>query len=125
MLKFLSAEVPSGWLKREYAKQLSTNSWHHLQGSPNMANPKKETFRHAIAVTGWRSGLKGTPFLYTLNLSCPDENWDKYGGMLQQAAATFKLNDPGKVILQIIYIQPQRILSIFCLTSLCYFCNGA
>ena len=62
-----------------------------------MANPKKETFRHAIAVTGWRSGLKGTPFLYTLNLSCPDENWDKYGEMLQQAASTFKLNDPGKV----------------------------
>ena len=72
--------------------------WRHVQGSPNMANPKKETFRHAIAVTGWRSGLKGTPFLYTLNLSCPDENWGKYGEMLQQAAATFKLNDPGKVI---------------------------
>ena len=68
-----------------------------MQGSPNMANPNKETFRHAISVTAWRPGLKGTPYLYTLNLSCPDEAWDKYGQLYQQAAESFKLLDPSKV----------------------------
>lgn len=68
-----------------------------LQGSPNMANPNKETYRHSVSVTAWRPGLKGTPFLYTLNLSCPDENWGMYGDLYEQAAATFKLNEPGKV----------------------------
>ena len=68
-----------------------------LQGSPNMANPNKETFRHAISVTAWRAGLKGTPYLYTLQLSCPDEAWDRYGPMYEQAAESFKLLDPSKV----------------------------
>ena len=68
-----------------------------LQGSPNMANPNKETYRHAVAVTAYRPGLKGVPYLYTLNLSCPDDAWDKYGTLYQQAAATFRLNEPSKV----------------------------
>ena len=62
-----------------------------------MANPNKETYRHAVSVTAWRAGMKGTPFLYTLNLSCPDEDWDTFGQLYQEAAGTFKLNEPGKV----------------------------
>lgn len=41
------------------------------QGSPTTANPRPETFRHALAVTTTRPGLDGSPYLYTLNLSCP------------------------------------------------------
>lgn len=71
-----------------------------------MANKNKETYRHAVAVTAWRPGLKGTPYLYTLNLSCPDEEWGKYGKLYQQAAATFKLNEPSKVrISRILYLK--------------------
>lgn len=44
---------------------------HTSQGSPTVANPRPETFRHALAVTTTRPGLDGTPYLYTLNLSCP------------------------------------------------------
>lgn len=76
-------------------------TYEHLsQGSPNMANPNKETFRHAIAVTAWRAGLKGTPYLYTLNLSCPDDTWDKFGGLYQEAADSFKLLEPSKEFIQ-------------------------
>ena len=62
-----------------------------------MANPNKETYRHAIAVTAYRPGLKGTPFLYTVNLSCPDDAWNELGPLYQQAADTFRLTQPGKV----------------------------
>jgi hypothetical protein len=41
------------------------------QGSPTVSNPRPETFRHALAVTTTRPGLDGAPYLYTLNLSCP------------------------------------------------------
>jgi hypothetical protein len=41
------------------------------QGSPTVANPRPETFRHALAVTTVRPGSDGTPYLYTLNMSCP------------------------------------------------------
>lgn len=46
-----------------------------LQGSPTVANPRPETFRHALAVTTTRPGLDGKPYLYTLNLSCPQVGW--------------------------------------------------
>jgi hypothetical protein len=45
-----------------------------------VANPKAETYRHALAVTTTRPGLDGKPYLYTLNMSCPQvssvECWD-------------------------------------------------
>ena len=69
------------------------------QGSPNMQNPSKETFRHAIAVTAWRLGQQGTPYLYTLNLSCPDDTWGQFGELYRQAAETFKLNQPSQVLM--------------------------
>lgn len=41
-----------------------------MQGSPNDLNLAQETFRHALAVTAVRPIADGTPYLYTLNLSC-------------------------------------------------------
>jgi hypothetical protein len=46
-----------------------------MQGSPTVANPKAETYRHALAVTTTRPGLDGKPYLYTLNMSCPQVSW--------------------------------------------------
>jgi hypothetical protein len=42
-----------------------------VQGSPTVANPKPETFRHALAVSTVRPGNDGAPYIYTLNMSCP------------------------------------------------------
>jgi hypothetical protein len=41
------------------------------QGSPTSYARERETYRHALAATAVRPGLDGTPYLYTLNLSCP------------------------------------------------------
>lgn len=45
---------------------------HLSQGSPTAADRSQETFRHALAATAVRPGMDGTPYLYTLNLSCPE-----------------------------------------------------
>ncbi|KAJ9505094.1 hypothetical protein QJQ45_008926 [Haematococcus lacustris] len=45
------------------------------KGSPTNLSAGKESFRHALAVTGVRPDSTGTPFLYTLNLSCREEMW--------------------------------------------------
>lgn len=42
------------------------------QGSPTTAERRNETYRHALAATTVRPGMDGTPYLYTLNLSCPE-----------------------------------------------------
>jgi hypothetical protein len=39
------------------------------QGSPTITSRTKESFRHALAVTTYRPGQDGSPYLYTLNLS--------------------------------------------------------
>lgn len=64
---------------------------HTSQGSPTVANPRPETFRHALAVTTTRPGLDGKPYLYTLNLSCPQGLWSELSGPFQQAVDSFKL----------------------------------
>ena len=64
-----------------------------------MQNPSKETFRHAIAVTAWRPGQQGTPYLYTLNLSCPDDSWAQFGKLYRQAAESFMLTQPSQVLM--------------------------
>lgn len=71
------------------------------QGSPNTQQTveSKESYRHSLAVTGMRPGLKGTPYLYTLNLSCPEERWEELFPYYQQAIDSFRLVQPNQVIL--------------------------
>lgn len=42
-----------------------------------------------------RPGLDGTPFLYTLNMSCPQELWEDALPGFQAGIASFRLLDPG------------------------------
>lgn len=56
----------------------------------------KETYRHSYAVTGYRPALDGTPFLYTLNLSCPQQLWDDMEPGFKQAIDSFRLPTPGR-----------------------------
>jgi hypothetical protein len=50
-----------------------THTQMHAQGSPTPQQQRStETYRHALAVTAVRPASDGTPFLYTLNLSCPE-----------------------------------------------------
>lgn len=51
---------------------LPTRYYPPPQGSPTSADRSPETFRHALAVTTVRPGMDGSPYLYTLNLSCPE-----------------------------------------------------
>lgn len=69
-----------------------------MQGSPSTFTPtERETFRKASSVTTWRVGKDGKPYLYTLNLACPEERWSELGGLYHKAADTFKLTPPTKV----------------------------
>lgn len=69
---------------------------HVSQGSPNLLSSSRETYRHAMAVTASRPGLDGTPYLYTLNLSCPQEKWAELEPGYRAAVASFTLATPGK-----------------------------
>lgn len=44
---------------------------HAPQGSPTISSTRTETYRHALAVSTTRPGLDGKPYIYTLNMSCP------------------------------------------------------
>lgn len=48
-------------------------------------------------MTSWRAGKDGKPYLYTLNLACPEERWAELGGLYHQAADSFKLTPTTKV----------------------------
>ena len=71
-----------------------------MQGSPNTQQTveSKESYRHSLAVTAMRPGLKSTPYLYTLNLSCPEERWDELEPYYQQAIESFRLVQPNQVL---------------------------
>ena len=77
---------------------------HHTQGSPNMTVKTKETYRHALAATTTRAGLDGTPYLYTLNLSCRQEQWDDLRPLFQQCVDDFALLQPTAD-----YIAPDKV----------------
>ncbi|KAG1664636.1 hypothetical protein FOA52_011773 [Chlamydomonas sp. UWO 241] len=65
---------------------------HLSQGSPTMIESKsKETYRHALAVSAVRPGNDGTPYIYTLNLSCREEQWDELRPLFEAAIDRFKL----------------------------------
>ena len=56
-----------------------------VQGSPNLANSGKETYRRALAVTATRAGLQdGVEYLYTLNLACPQDLWEDLEPVFKQ-----------------------------------------
>lgn len=42
-----------------------------------------------------RPGENGTPFLYTLNMSCPQDLWEDAQGGFARGVASFKLLQPG------------------------------
>eukprot|EP00878_Enallax_costatus_P031048 GHUV01033882.1.p1 GENE.GHUV01033882.1~~GHUV01033882.1.p1 ORF type:complete len:297 (+),score=49.64 GHUV01033882.1:64-954(+) len=64
---------------------------HTSQGSPTISSLKPETYRHALAVTTTRPGLDGAPYLYTLNVSCPQSLWDDLAGPFKTAVDSFQL----------------------------------
>ncbi|KAG2496712.1 hypothetical protein HYH03_005125 [Edaphochlamys debaryana] len=64
---------------------------HVSQGSPTITNRSRESYRHQLAVTSWRAGLDGTPYLYTLNLSCPEELWPSLEAPFRKAVQSFAL----------------------------------
>lgn len=76
---------------------------HLTQGSPNESNPSQETYRHALAVTTVRSLPDGTPYLYTLNLSCREEAWSDLQPQFERAVNSFRLLQPGKK-----YVSPEQ-----------------
>ncbi len=68
------------------------------QGSPSTFTPTdRESFRRGSSVTSWRAGKDGKPYLYTLNLACPEERWAELAGLYHKAADSFKLTPPTKV----------------------------
>ena len=76
---------------------------HLAQGSPSersvgSGTGAKETFRHAWASTGVRNGKgNSVPYLYTLNLSCPQDLWPLLGDAFRAAAESFELDaEPGE-----------------------------
>eukprot|EP00884_Botryococcus_braunii_P001097 jgi/Botrbrau1/10989/Bobra.0234s0014.1 len=69
---------------------------HLSQGSPSLRSAERETYRHAWAVTSSRPAADGTPYLYTLNLSCPDDIWPTLGPAYRDAVESFKLVPPTK-----------------------------
>ncbi len=62
-----------------------------FQGSPNMSDQRKETYRHALSATSVRPGLDGTPYLYTLNLSCRQDMWSDLEPLFQQSIDSFDM----------------------------------
>jgi len=71
---------------------------HLSQGSPSQRSydGARETYRHAWAVTGVRAGKGGEPYLFTLNLSCPQDLWASLGPAFAASAASFVLPPPGE-----------------------------
>jgi len=65
------------------------------QGSPTMLSSTGTTYRHARAVTVMREGLDRVPFLYTLNISCPQERWEDLEEPFLRAVESFKLEETG------------------------------
>jgi hypothetical protein len=51
----------------------------------------KETYRHALAVTTTRPGMDGSPYLYTLNMSCRQEMWADLEPLFKQCINSFRL----------------------------------
>lgn len=55
-----------------------------------MATASRESYRHALAVTGVRAGTDGTPYLYTLNFSCPQQLWPDLEAAFARGVESFR-----------------------------------
>ena len=64
---------------------------HVSQGSPTLLNQSKETYRHALAATTVRPGTDGTPYLYTLNMSCRQDSWDELEPLFRKSIQSYAL----------------------------------
>jgi hypothetical protein len=73
----------------------SVHTHAHAQGSATIASKARETYRHSLAVSGVRPGLGGEPFIYTLNVSCPEARWGALRGAIEASVAGFRLTPPG------------------------------
>ena len=83
-----------------------------MQGSPSTFTPTdRESFRRGASVTSWRAGKDGKPYLYTLNLACPEERWAELGKLYHKAAESFKLTPPTKVSTQMWNLQHAVLLT--------------
>jgi len=68
---------------------------HVSQGSPTAVSATRETYRHSLAVTAARPALDGSPYLYTLNFSCPQEKWAELEAGFKHGVQSFALVKPG------------------------------
>ncbi|MEW5316997.1 MAG: hypothetical protein WDW38_008332 [Sanguina aurantia] len=66
---------------------------HLSQGSPTVSNNSKESYRHALGVTTYRKTEDGTPYLYTLNMACPQSMWLDLQPLFAKAIDSFRLVD--------------------------------
>ncbi|GLC52390.1 hypothetical protein PLESTB_000623800 [Pleodorina starrii] len=64
---------------------------HISQGSPTITTRTRESFRHSLAVTSWRPAMDGTPYLYTLNLSCPEDLWPELEPLFRRSVESFAM----------------------------------
>lgn len=69
---------------------------HLSQGSPTPQELRRETYRHALAVTTVRAANDGTEYLYTLNLSCRESMWNDLRPLFEDAVQSFVLTEPTK-----------------------------
>ena len=67
---------------------------HAAQGSPSSRTASKESYRRAWALTAVRKGKNGAPYLFTLNLACPQDLWPALGPAFKAAALSFALDAP-------------------------------
>jgi hypothetical protein len=68
---------------------------HVSQGSPTLISNSGTTYRHARAVTVARPGLDNELYLYTLNVSCPQERWEDLEEPFMRAIQSFTLDKEG------------------------------
>eukprot|EP00955_Chlamydomonas_euryale_P017775 189838-Chlamydomonas_euryale.AAC.2 len=61
------------------------------EGSPTMVERSKETYRHALAVSAVRPAMDGTPYIYTLNMSCRQDQWDDLAPLFEESIKDFQL----------------------------------
>merc|ERR1711920_834688 len=79
------------------AKELDGQTYcyyeHTSKTSPSAFKPNaKDTYRHGLAVSAVRLGLfDAMPYIYTLNISCPESFWSEVSIPFSQAINSFRL----------------------------------
>jgi hypothetical protein len=64
------------------------------QGSPTLYDMSSTTLRVGKCVTAVRPGLSGTPYLYTLALTCPSPKYPELEAPFRDCAESFRLLPP-------------------------------